>query len=226
MAFRKKSYHIIDLQPDILIVPECEHPDKLMDVKIEPANTLWYGINKNKGLAVFSFGDYKLSPMDIHNPDFKLICPILVTRGEDEFVLIAVWANNPQDRDNQYIGQVWKAVNYYGNLLTMAKVIIAGDFNSNTIWDKNHRTGSHTMMVNKLAEMNIHSAYHQHHVQVQGKELHPTFHLYRHHSKPYHIDYCFASRYFLNRLAEVQVGTHHDWSHCSDHTPLIVTFND
>jgi exodeoxyribonuclease-3 len=30
MAFRKKAEFILKEQPDILIVPECEHPDKLI----------------------------------------------------------------------------------------------------------------------------------------------------------------------------------------------------
>ena len=29
MAFRKKADFILTYKPDILIVPECEHPDKL-----------------------------------------------------------------------------------------------------------------------------------------------------------------------------------------------------
>ena len=150
MAFRKKS-HLVQLeQPDILIIPECEHPDKLFNLDFQPTSVLWYGTNKNKGLSVFSFGRYHLSSMEQHNHELKLFCPIQVTGGEVDFILFAVWANNPLDRDYQYIGQVWKAILYYEGLLKTEKIIIAGDFNSNVIWDKLHRKTSHTMVVEKL----------------------------------------------------------------------------
>jgi exodeoxyribonuclease-3 len=225
MAFRRKA-HLIELeQPDILIIPECEHPDKLLTLNLKPASVLWYGANKNKGLAVFSFGSYRLSSMTVHNPDLKLICPIEVTSGEIDFILFAVWANNPQDRDYQYIGQVWKAILYYDLLLKTEKIIIAGDFNSNVIWDKLHRKASHTMMVEKLESIEIFSTYHKHHNQIQGTEVHPTFHLYRHENKPYHIDYCFASTFFMKRLLNVKIGAYNDWTKHSDHIPLIVNFS-
>ena len=225
MAFRKKGNFILHEQPDILIVPECEHPDKLINLDYTPTSILWYGTNPNKGLAIFSFGTYKLSKMDIHNNELKLICPISVTGGKIDFTLFAVWANNPQDRDYQYIGQVWKAIIYYESLLKTEKIIIAGDFNSNVIWDKLHRKISHTMMVEKLESMKIFSAYHKHFGQAQGKEIHPTFYMYRHENKPYHIDYCFASNYFMERLIDVEVGAFHNWTIHSDHKPLIAAFD-
>ena len=51
MAFRKKANHILAYKPDILVVPECEHPDKLKfsnDIP-KPTDILWFGENKNKG---------------------------------------------------------------------------------------------------------------------------------------------------------------------------------
>ena len=105
-------------------------------------------------------------------------------------------------------------------------MIIAGDFNSNAIWDYKHRLASHSMTVNKLTELQIHSVYHSHFSQVHGKETHPTFYLYRHENKAYHIDYCFASEYFMERLTSVEVGDYQDWKNHSDHTPLIVNFNN
>ncbi len=62
MAYRKKTDAILIHQPDILIVPECESLGKLKfdkDILI-PSDILWHGTNLNKGLAIFSFGEYKL----------------------------------------------------------------------------------------------------------------------------------------------------------------------
>jgi len=43
MAFRKKEDIILAFKPDILIIPECEHPDKLQFEKsnLKPTDTLW-----------------------------------------------------------------------------------------------------------------------------------------------------------------------------------------
>jgi exonuclease III len=225
MAFRKKAHLIQIEQPDILIIPECEHTDKLLGLTLNATSMLWYGANASKGLAVFSFGDYHLKLMDIHNEEIKIVCPISVTGGNVDFTLMAVWTQKTKDRDYRHIGQVWKAIHFYKELLSNPKIIIIGDFNSNTIWDKKHRLASHSMTVNELIALQIHSVYHKHFFQVQGKEIHPTFYLYRHKNKPYHIDYCFVSAYFIERLADVQIGDFDGWIAYSDHTPLIVNFN-
>ncbi|MGZ3881766.1 MAG: hypothetical protein ACXVBF_10530, partial [Flavisolibacter sp.] len=140
-----------------------------------------------------------------------------------EFVLFAIWANNPTDKAGQYVEQVWKAIHFYEDQLDK-KVILAGDFNSNTIWDRKHREGNHSALVKKLSEKGIENVYHLFYKQVQGKELHPTFFTYRHKNKPYHLDYCFASRYFIERLENVEVGSYEQWTAYSDHKPLTVSF--
>jgi exodeoxyribonuclease III len=45
MAFRKKADLLLKYQPDILIIPECEHPDKLLFEANtpKPNDTLWFG---------------------------------------------------------------------------------------------------------------------------------------------------------------------------------------
>ena len=227
MAFRKKAELILGYKPDILIVPECEHPDKLRfpEGTLVPADAYWYGSNKNKGLGVFSYGNYKLKLLDVHNPDFKNIVPFTVSGGCQDFTLFAIWANNPFDKDGQYVTQVWKAINYYDELLSSGRAILTGDFNSNTIWDRPRRVGNHSAVVSRLKAKNIVSTYHHFFEKEQGKEEHATLFMYRHHDKPYHIDYCFASACFIEKLLKVEVGTYTDWSKYSDHKPLIVEFD-
>jgi endonuclease/exonuclease/phosphatase family metal-dependent hydrolase len=103
-------------------------------------------------------------------------------------------------------------------------VILAGDFNSNTIWDKKYREGNHSHVVKRLEEKNIYSTYHLHYKREQGKEKHPTLYMYRHKDKPYHIDYCFVSSDLVGKLKSVKIGSHQFWARYSDHVPLIVTF--
>ena len=225
MAFRKKAEAILALQPDILIVPECEHPERLQfpAATQPPKDSLWFGTNEHKGIGIFSYSHYRFKRSPRYNSKLKYIIPIEVTGGNFPFTLFAIWANNPTDPDGTYVEQIWKALKFYKNIVT-APVILMGDFNSNSIWDRPRRIGNHSAVVKVLAEKDIHSAYHQHFNQVQGKELHPTLFLYRHQDKPYHLDYCFASVDLLKKMSSVTIGEYEKWSHFSDHVPLIVNF--
>ncbi len=226
MAFRKKSIFIEDYEPDILIVPECEHPDKLKfapNSKL-PTDVFWYGTNVNKGLGVFSFTNYKISLLNFHEEKFKMIIPLKITNGDLTYTIFAIWANNPQDFGYQYVGQVWKALNHYEQRIKRTNTLLIGDFNSNSIWDKPRREGNHTTVVALLAAKGIESVYHKYFDQQQGKEAHPTFYLYRHQDKPYHMDYCFASKNMIKKLKKVEVGDYEKWIKMSDHTPLIIDF--
>ena len=228
MAYRKKAYFILTHKPDILIVPECEHPDKLrfnINTPI-PTDILWYGINQNKGLAVFSFSNYRLKLLDIHNAEIKTILPIRVTGGAFDFTLLAIWAYNPQDPHYKYIGQVWKAIEYYESLLRSEKVIIAGDFNSNVIWHKLKRRITHTMVIEKFKTLNIFSTYHAHLNIGQRIEEHPTYFMYRHLNRSYHIDYCFASADLIEKVEAIEIGTYEQWTKYSDHSPLMISFTE
>jgi exonuclease III len=227
MAFRKKAAAILVHKPDLLIVPECEHPARLIFPTGTPIPTdiVWYGKNPNKGLGIFSYSKFRFMLMKDHNPKFKMILPIAVTDGKISFNLFAIWANNPQDKDGPYVEQVWKALHHYESLVNKRGTILAGDFNSNTIWDREHRVSNHSAVVKLLEEKGISSCYHAHHGQVQGSEAHPTLYMYRHKDKPYHLDYCFVSNDFSKRISAVEVGDHETWSQYSDHVPLMVTFS-
>lgn len=228
MVYRKKAGLLTTKEPDITVIQECEHPDKL---KFEtgiplPNDYVWFGRNKNKGLGVFAYGNYSLQLSKTHNPKFRTILPIIVKNKKSEFILFAIWANNPADKENQYIGQVWKAIIYYSDILRSKKTFLIGDFNSNTIWDKPRRKYNHSAMVAYLETKDIYSTYHKFFNQAQGNEKHNTLFMYRHKDKPYHMDYCFASQDFIEKLSNVEVGKHEGWCKYSDHTPLIITFND
>jgi exodeoxyribonuclease III len=227
MAFRKKADIILTHKPDILIVPECEHPEKLLfkSRTPKPTNSLWFGQNPNKGLGVFSYNDFQLRALDFHNDNFKMVVPIAVSGVQFNFTLFAIWANNPKDPDGHYVTQVWKAINHYDTAMTNKKTILIGDFNSNTIWDRPRREGNHSTVVKRLETKGIYSVYHKYFNQVQGTEQHPTWYMYRHKDKPYHLDYCFASIDMVKQLKSVEVGEYEFWVKYSDHVPVIVTFD-
>jgi len=223
-AFRKKEHIILELLPDILVVQECEHPERLVFNFKKPNDFLWFGDNQHKGLGVFSFSNLKFKLLNEHNPNFKTILPILVTGGKFDFTLFAIWANNPEDKHNKYIEQVWRAINFYDQIISDSSIFI-GDFNSNKIWDRKHRKGNHSDVVDFLAAKNIRSIYHTFLKQEQGKETHPTFFLQRNKDKPYHIDYCFASNKMIDRIQNFEIGDFESWIVHSDHLPVIANFD-
>jgi exonuclease III len=228
MAFRKKAHLLLAYQPDILVIPECEHPSRLLfsDDTLLPTDAIWVGDNQHKGLGIFSFGKYKLKKIRNHNPELKTIVPVAVSGGTVPFTLFAIWANNPADPDGQYVTQVWKAIHHYEKKIKRRQTILTGDFNSNTIWDRKSRLGNHSDVVNKLGKKKILSCYHHHHGQEQGREAHPTFYLYRHLDKPYHLDYCFASRDLADKIISVEIGEWDYWKQYSDHVPVMIEFAD
>lgn len=226
-AFRKKVGLILPLQPDILVVQECEHPDKLKfsHTDKEPNDLFWYGDSVHKGLGIFSYSDYKFEILADFNPKFRYILPFRVTGNGNSFTLLAVWAmDNKEHYEVRYIGQVWLAINHFKDLLGVSTILV-GDFNSNKIWDHKERVGTHSDVVNNLEVKGIHSIYHKHFGMEQGREKHPTFFLQKKITKPYHIDYCFASADLLNKVQEVEIGTYENWTAHSDHSPLIIRFD-
>lgn len=226
-AFRKKADAILLQRPDILVVQECEHPDKLkfsLTTQI-PNDIYWHSDSGKKGIGIFSYSNYKFELLPEFNPIFRYILPFRVTGNGQTFTLLAVWAmNNKENREARYIGQVWLAINYYKELLSNS-IIIIGDFNSNKIWDYKGRVGNHSDVVNNLAEKDIHSIYHKHFDIEQGKENHPTFFLQRNKDKPYHIDYCFASAGLYDKVKNIEIGTYENWISHSDHAPLTINFD-
>ena len=193
-AFRKKFENIIDFNADINIIQECENPIESKDKKYQEwaENYIWIGDNKNKGLAVFAKPEIKLEKLDWTN-QFKdhTVKHFLPCKINEDFNLLAIWTHRNNSPNFGYIGQLWKYLQI--NKDKLKESIIAGDFNSNAIWDEWDRWWNHTDVVNELNELGIESFYHRFTGEFQGKETKPTLYFQRNQIKPYHIDYCFAT---------------------------------
>ena len=227
MAFRKKAEFILGENPDIVVVPESECPEKLSFSKglRLPNDVFWYGDNPNKGIGVYSYSDFKITLSKIHNPEFRYLIPLIVKNNDIEFTLLAVWCQRPKDSNN-YGTNTWNAIHYYSKLLKNKKVILAGDFNSSSIWDRPNRAANHTNIVNKLKDVGIESAYHVFNNESQGQESCATLFMQRKLDKGYHIDFCFASGCFIKKLKSVSIGEHKSWCKLSDHMPIVCEFED
>ena len=223
-AFRLKNKEVLDLRPDILIVPECEQEEKLQFGRLtpQPNDFLWYGDTGKKGIAIFSYSNYKFRLLKEFNSNFRYIVPLEVTDGTNSFLLFAIWAmDNKQNPLSRYIGQVWNAINHYQKSLQENSILI-GDFNSNQIWDEKERVGNHTDVVDFLKLHNIESLYHKQYKEEHGKESRKTFFMYRKVERPYHIDYVFASKEIIKNGFNLKLEASEKWIDKSDHVPIVL----
>ena len=224
-AFHRKHDFVAELNPDVLIVPECE---KLSEVSrpfgSTPARTIeWFGSNPRKGLAVIAYGDYSFELHPSYDPRHRWIVPLSVS-GPISFVLLAVWTLPLGNQSGRYVRPLFEAYECYKALMDSSEVIWAGDFNANFTFDRPAREYKFRDFVTLLSQRGFHSVYHLQHECENGKEPDETFYLYHHADKGHHIDYVFATDRFHLHGFEVSIGSHADWSKRSDHTPLICEF--
>lgn len=136
------------------------------------------------------------------------------------FNLVGVWCHGANSPTFGYIGQFWKYLQLHKRKLK--KAVIAGDFNSNVIWDKWDRWWNHSDVVRELKELGIKSLYHEYFDEKQGKETRSTLYLQRNKNKPYHIDYIFADRGIAKKASHMKIGRNSEWLRYGDHMLVIV----
>ncbi len=230
MALERKVERLLALKPDIAIVSECAEPGRLRELSTSPwieGEPVWIGRNPHKGLAVFSFGRYSVQLAEGYHPSLRYVAPVHV-EGPTECNLLAVWAQNASAggiRKHQ-LGPLRRGLTRYRAFLGARPAVVAGDLNSNTIWDKPGWRINHSTKVRILEEQfGLLSAWHELRGEPHGKETVPTLY-WRDRTKDgpsYHIDYVFVPRPWLDG-AKVEIGTFEEW--CgpgfSDHAPVMV----
>ena len=218
-ALRRKFHKIEQFKADIVIIQECENPEQTADkiYKKWASNFLWIGENKNKGLGIFCKDPLKLTHNKWETNGTKYFISANINK---RFNIVAAWNHHANSPNFGYIGQFWKYLQANKHLMT-SSIIIAGDFNSNKIWDEWDRWWNHSDVVRELEDINIRSLYHEHFKELQGKEKTPTLYLQRNVKKPYHVDYVFADRKTFGKIKNIEIGKRSEWLKCSDHMPII-----
>jgi exodeoxyribonuclease III len=205
MGLDKKVDTLLALKPDVAVVPECSEKS-VIALRQRGFDALWFGSNPHKGLGVIYRDDWGVHALP--EPGQKWFAPIEVD-APTPFTLIAVWAYKVgASRKDRYVGQVYQALLAHPEWFSGRPVVLAGDFNSNKIWDAKREVGNHSDVVKLLDERGLVSAYHEYFIERQGGESRHTLYMYRHEDKPYHIDYVFIPREWVPRLKTVEVGIH------------------
>lgn len=218
-AFRNK-HHLLDrFEADVLIIQECERPERRHGRYHDWAgNHLWSGGRGSRGIGIFARQGLELD--HLHWPDngASLFLPFKVNQAHQ---IVSVWTQHAKRARDSYVGQVWNYLELNRSRFD-GDTILCGDFNSNTIWDRPNRYWSHSKCVAVLAELGMSSLYHHFHCETQGQETRPTFFMQRNLQKPFHIDHVFVQ----NRLLEAGkptywLGEPDNWLSFSDHMPLV-----
>jgi exonuclease III len=229
-GFGKKFSLLNEFDADILVVQECENPQTTRHKPYGAwaKNSLWIGENEKKGLGIFAKENISIEQLDwncsvTYEPcETTTLKYFISCTVNNEFTLLGAWCHKADARRFAYIGQLWQYLQKHKTKLT--KTIIAGDLNSNVIWDRKRRCWNHSDVVRELKELKIASAYHHFSGDEAGKESVPTFFMQRNLENKYHIDYIFASEEYLKSLKKMEIGSIADWIRVSDHMPLFCEF--
>ena len=230
MALDRKVEGLLALKPDVAVISECAEPGRLRargaDRWLE-SEPVWIGKNPHKGLAVFAFNGHSVRLSAQYHPSLRYIAPVHVT-GSSPCNLLAVWAQNASDgvmRKHQ-LGPLRRALTRYRDFMRDGTVFVAGDLNSNTIWDKPGWRLNHSTKVRLLDErFGLVSAWHALRGERHGEESVPTLY-WRDRTKDgptYHIDYVFLPSTLIDR-SRIEIGTFEAWcgARLSDHVPVVV----
>ena len=230
MSLHRKIEALLTLDPDVAVIGECAIPDILQrrgSTEWIEDEHVWIGQNPNKGLAVFGFNGHAARLHEPYHQTLKYIAPVHI-HGPAEFNLLAAWAQNASagTTHKHQLGPLRRSLGKYRNFLCEKNSIVAGDLNSNTIWDKPGWRSNHMKTVGILARMGLVSIYHELRGERHGEETIPT-HYWRDRRKDgptYHIDYVFAPRHRLGAISNFYVGSFEDWcgNGLSDHVPIVV----
>jgi exodeoxyribonuclease III len=231
MALDRKIDGLLELEPDIAIISECAEPGRLRGRSKSPwieSEPVWIGRNPHKGLAVFAFNGYAAHLAPSYHPALRYIAPVHV-EGPTHCNLLAVWAQNASAGGirKRQLGPLRRAMSRYRDFLRERPAVIAGDLNSNTIWDKPGWRINHSTKVKILEEeFGLQSVYHAIRGEAHGEESEPTLYWRDRtkHGPTYHIDYVFLPSGWIGKVRHLSVGTFERWCGpgLSDHVPVMV----
>jgi len=219
MGIQKKREQLLRLAADVIVLQECSKKSLKDFNRGDGWSTAWFGKNKHKGLGVLVRVPWNICEKTLMTPKWAAR---LVIDGPISIELFPVWACRGERPGEHYIGQVHRLLDLMEQNRISPFAIVAGDFNSNAIWDGQHEINSHSDAVARLRNLGFHSAYHEFFRRAHGQEPHPTLWFRKKKSATYHIDYAFLSRRLLSKLTRVTVGHHRRWLAFSDHAPVLI----
>ncbi|HYT07310.1 MAG TPA: endonuclease/exonuclease/phosphatase family protein [Rugosimonospora sp.] len=219
MALQKKYQGFLTLGADLMVIQECSQAFIEQINRSEGWSSAWFGNNPNKGLAVLVRAPWLIREAQALKLKWA---GRLVIDGRESIELFPVWACKGDSPAEEYVGQIHLLLDMIEQTGLSPLAIVAGDFNSNSIWDSDYGIKNHSSAVDRFRKLGLESAYHVFSGDPQGSERYKTHWNMKKKDAAYHVDYAFLSRPLLPRLREVVVGRCDDWLSLSDHSPVLV----
>ena len=218
-AFERKHDVLLDFKPDIAVISECTAAS--LNGLPEGYKHLYVPSEKIKGVAFIYREELILSEPEVGG---QIVAAVEVS-GPCSFRLVAVWPCATGLKTETYVHEIHRALQQHP-LWLQSPVVLAGDFNSHTQWDKGSGTLSFSALVRDLAGHGIRSVYHRTTGKEHGDESEHTFSFRWKAALPFHIDYIFASEEFFADGHTFQMGERGEYlaKKYSDHVPLISDF--
>jgi len=212
MRLHDKLEGLRRLDADVIVVPECACPEVLLRrvPDLEPTTMVWTGRSPRKGLAVLSFGTWRVTAAAEHDARGRTTIAAHVS-GELDFRLAAVWALADA------FEPLPAALDRLAGFLREGPSVVAGDFNATV-----GRAGAGER---RLRALGFVSAYHRRHQVEIGTEREPTLYLRRREGLHGHRDLLFLDGTLLEALREVEVGEGRAWAGASDHVPVVAVID-
>ena len=231
--FREKFELIMEENADIYVIQECENPEKTDNDKYKEfaeKNFFWVGDVHYKGLGIFANNGSNVSFEQIEGLEERFK-NFIALRVNDSFNLLGVWAMDEDKKLglNKYVQMIHDYFDANYEKLFDENLIMCGDFNSNVVWNHEHRKKDNynndknqTFLNIKLNNKGLYSAYHDLTGEEQGEESKATFYLQNNLEKPYHIDYVYAKK---GRITKFEILDSEKWIKHSDHMPIVFEFD-
>jgi hypothetical protein len=212
MRLHDKVGALLDLRPDIAVLPECACPEALLrrSPEILPSSLAWTGPNPAKGLAVLAFGAWSVSVEPGHNGKAATAMPLRIA-GPHVLRLLAVralppWARRQWDRVPEPLPA---AVERSRGFLARHPAVLAGDFHQTLV-----RASRDGPVPSRLARWLEQTGF----TSACGDA---TYFPYRKPHRGYLTDHVFLDEPLSRRLRRAETGTSH-WLTVSDHLPVLV----
>lgn len=217
--FSEKFPAILEEDADIYVIQECENPEIVNSKEYGEfaSNYFWVGENQYYGLGIFAKDNVKLELMDLDDKGLRYFIPVNVN---DDFNLLGVWTNPYMDgtKTIYYPKEITKYYEEHNDSgFFNEDMIICGDFNCDVRLKGTHAKNVYEV-IEKLSQCGLVDIYHHLTNEKEGAETKPTFYMYRHLDKPYHLDHIFSSS---DKVKDLEIGDADKWLQLSDHVPLI-----
>lgn len=196
---------------DVLILQESGRPGDTSNAD----DVVWFPVKARIGVAVVTRSGFRVRASDA--PDDLVACHAVDVTGPASFSALVVWT---QQQDG-YISGLAADLDRAREWIAGREVVVAGDLNSNSIWDKASRPVDHSRVVSRPeCEFGLVSAYHLARGVPHGQEPEATHYWRWQEGNPFHLDYCFVPVAW--RVRDVFIGGFAEWAGVSDHRPVIV----